>query len=142
MVISWGDMMLRKILAMVCILISIFCCGCSKIFATFPSAQPGTTWSTDDGKVSFYVGKKTGDPIYGYIETQDGPVEIILVMSKQVSYIGIEYLDSAPEIDDDSIKHAVEIWHYSDYSNDSIEITVFKSEYFDVGQKLVLFRRL
>lgn len=55
----------------------------------YPRAQTNTVWETKDGSVMFRVGANETDPVYGSAETEDGPVEFRVSISRQVS--GVEF---------------------------------------------------
>lgn len=132
---------MKKLLILFCFLLILTTfTGCPKPFLKVPTDYPGSTWSTEDGKVYFTVYDQSGTA-YGYIETADGPVEIAVCISPLTSPILIYHADDARKLEEGAVGiQSVEIWHYSKCTKDKMVATVTVAKYFEEGQKLVFYR--
>lgn len=144
--ITWGEAMkLKNIILWVCIVVmfSTTFSGCipRRYYVSHPSDQTNTFWSTEDGKVYFYVDDTASSPIYGYIETSEGPIEIAIYMSSLTSVIEVAYADDARNSKEGEPIPSFAIWSYSEYDDSSMVVTVAETKYLDVGQELVFYRK-
>ena len=87
---------LLKVLSLFLIM-SILLTGCQSPFWSnrYPGGQANSVWSTKDGNVVFYIGDDEMDPVYGYIQTTDGIIEIEISMSPMVTFVEAYYAADA-----------------------------------------------
>ena len=84
--------MKKRIMCLWICAILILLCGCKPlphIVARHPTSQPGTTWATADGKISFHIDADFRGRCHGIIETENGSLEIVFSLTTTVSLVNI-----------------------------------------------------
>ena len=109
-----------------------------------PTSQPGTTWSTDDGKVTFCVDSSdTLSPVCGVVKTEDGDVEIVVSMSTNISFVEISFGDAYKAQKDDQPVVSFAHGQGKTNSKDEFVIEIASAEcFFETGEMLVFHKRI
>ena len=126
-------------LCIIVLIVTLHGCVSPYMKANIPCNQPGTTWSTEDGTVVFYV-EEDRSFVHGYIQTEDGKVEVVITMSHLTSDLHISYKDdfySAAE--DDPVPHFA-LWKYSKVQKDVFVVEVLHSVFFQSGDILTFYK--
>ena len=116
--------------------------GCPSQFVAqnHPTAQKGTTWVSEDGKVCFAI--DPGEyltPSYGTVKTENGPVEIVIGMGPQTTYVDIMMAD---DFDINKILNSFAKGQSDVDGEDEFVITITSScnDIFEVGEVLVFHK--
>ena len=104
-----------------------------------PSDQPGTTWRTEDGTVVFSV--KEYDPSgYGYIQTEEGKVDIVISMGMTTSMILISYADEHANTGENQPIPTFARWTTESVRKNTFVVRVNETVYFEPGQLLTFHK--
>lgn len=116
--------------------------GCPSQFVAqnHPTAQKGTTWVSEDGKVCFTI--DPGEyltPYFGTVKTENGPVEIVIGMGPQTTYVDIMMAD---DFDINKILNSFAKGQSDVDGEDEFVITITSScnDIFEVGEVLVFHK--
>ena len=126
--------------AVIAISLGIIAYNKQNTYMNHPSAQPQTTWVTEDGKVELHFQGTVG---HGTILTEDGPVAVAVSTSVQVTEIQIYHENEYQQmIAGDQPMGFGFAQGWGDVKNDHkfvIEITS-ADKYFEAGEKLVFYK--
>ena len=116
--------------------------GCPSQFVAqnHPTAQKGTTWVSEDGKVCFAI--DPGEyltPSYGTVETENGPIEIVLRMSTHTTIVDVIMAD---DFDINKLLDPFAVGQGDVDGEDEFVITITSScnDIFEVGEVLVFHK--
>ena len=115
--------------------------GCTSFYLRnrHPSDQPGTTWRTEDGSVVFSV--KEYDPSgYGYIQTEEGKVDIVISMGMTTSMILISYAEDHANLEELQPLPTFARWDTESVRADTFVVKVIETVYFEPGQILTFHK--
>ena len=84
--------MKRSIMFVGCLLYVVcMLCSCRGLNAkNYPQNQPGTVWSTEDGKMIFYLDEETSN-VHGHIMTDEGTVDVVIAMNWTDPFVRITH---------------------------------------------------
>ena len=115
--------------------------GCTSFYLRnrHPSDQPGTTWRTEDGSVVFSV-KENGPSGYGYIQTEEGKVDIVISMGMTTSMILISYAEDYANLEELQPLPTFARWDTESVREDRFVVKVIETVYFEPGQLLTFHK--
>lgn len=125
------------------LMICVFLQGCESPLVAFrhPAPQSHSIWSTEDGSVVFCVGATEIDPIYGTIETSDGPVPIAITMSTLTDGVSFYYEEDKQNWDNDNIPESLADGFGKVISRKEYKIEITSADiFFESGQVLTFYR--
>ncbi len=128
-----------KKLAVTLIAILLLCtCGCVNpfLYGRYPSDQPGTTWATQDNKVSFSIPEDKTNPILGHIRTVETDVQVQFHMSVITPTVYITY----QVYGEGDVVIPDETWHPTCTRKNKFVVEIEESNYFEKGEKLVFYK--
>ena len=146
----WGDLVMKKTWFCLILLMCLILQGCpSPLTANnHPTSQKGTEWVSENGKVRFAI--NPGEyvaPSYGTVETENGPVEIVISMSTHVTYVGVMMAEDfdvmmAEDFDGEKIFKPFAKGQGDVNGKDEfvVRITSSNNEIFEVGEILVFHK--
>ena len=140
--------MVMAVFAAILILVSLGSCSrCSRVLP-LPTEQTYTKWESEDGRIVLYVDGESwffgtiayngqNIDVYASISVYGGDMDIIPILT----YDGIEFNRGWDQIIE---PRRLEFWRYkynpSPEKNNKIDIMVEETTYFEVGQKIVMWR--
>lgn len=131
---------IATLLTVVAVFLGIMVYNKENRYNNHPSQQPRTTWATEDGKVELYFHGHVG---HGTIQTAEGPVEVAVRTSVQITRVEFYYEDEYQQmIASDQPMGAGFAQGWSNVKNNHkfvIEITS-ADQYFEAGEKLVFYK--
>ena len=129
-----------KTFCLLCLVITVCISlqGCKSPFLTYryPGGQYNSVWSTEDNSIVFHIGNSLADPIYGTIETEDGPEEIVISMSDYVLTVAFYHKEDGITSGSDFAHGYGKVISRKEYQ---IEIDSADA-YFESGQVLTFYR--
>lgn len=150
-VIIWGEFMKKheKVLLVLIIgIVLVFLIGfifliTSRLYYYYyleirPSGQENTTWSSEDGKILLYVDKGSNSRIY--FEQDDTFIQCYFVSSRGYSasvYCWEAYVNERLGLYQE--EH-YETWNYSKVRKDTFTITVEKTTFLKIGDKITFYK--
>lgn len=113
------------------------------LFAPHPTEQPGTIWSTTDGRVSICIPNKDaplGTIPYGTIKTEGNTVDLVFAMSNHAGCVAVFF----PE-DHNALGHGVpvdyiEFWTEVSIWENCFVVRVQNTTYFEENTELVFYK--
>ena len=120
--------------------------GCANpyLMRTCATCQKGTTWTSEDGRITFFVDENDSVtavcPVFGTIETEDGTIEVAIFMDYLDFDIGVSAADHPGLFDDDPLNPCEEVWRYSEAQTHSFVIEVVDGYYLKTGEIIQFYR--
>ena len=138
LLICVGCILLTTI-ATIAIMLGMIAGNKQNIGINHPAEQPGTTWTTENGEVTFYV---NGDIGHGTIQSNNGPVQIAVKMSPLTSEIRIYYEEEYQQmVSNQPIGFGFAQGQGIVRNNRKFIIKITSAnEHFEVGEKLVFYK--
>ena len=125
----------RKFIIFICVLVSLtlFLTACPSPFAfgKHPTEQPGTTWRSSDGRVTFYI--HADKSVTGTIIAGEDTIDIELSMWNLETGIGVYMSDDRSAV-------PVEEWQSQVISDSEFHVTVVRAKYLEQNETLVFYR--
>lgn len=119
--------------------LGVVACNKQNVRTNHPSEQRSTTWATENGEMEFYVNGGIG---HGIIQTENGPVPIVIQMSTLISEVRIYHEEEYQQMLNSQSMGFGFAQGWGIVRNNHkfvIEITA-ADEYFAVGKKLVFYK--
>lgn len=139
--------MKKWMLSITALLMAIMLSGCPnpRVAEYCATSQKGTTWQSEDGRITFYVDEDVQGqavcPVFGTVETEDGPVEIAIFMTYLDNGVEITPADD-PAAHDPTIGHyPLEFWRYTKVQEKTFQIEVIDGYYLETGE-IIKFHRV
>lgn len=136
----------REIMILPCVLLTVVLLS---IFIHFlmpglhPTEQPGTTWSTKDGTIVFFVPDKDaplGTVPYGTVKTDNGIIDVVFAMSNLAGGVDVYTPEDYTMLQNKEIAFPVEFWTEVSVQTDCFVVRVISTIYFEEGQEIVFFK--
>lgn len=108
-----------------------------------PTEQPGTTWATKDGMVTFHVPDESaplGTPSYGTIRTGEDTIEVAFAMSNLAGTVGAYTPEDYAKLQNGEIAFSFEVWTEVSVKTYRFVVRVNRTTYFVEGQELVFYK--
>jgi hypothetical protein len=138
----WGDLVMKKTWFCLILLLCLVLQGCpSPLTANnHPTSQKGTEWVSENGKVRFAI--DPGEyltPYYGTVETENGPVEIVISLSTHVTLVDFVLAEDF-DIEKPLVTFARGQGDVNGKDEFVVRITSSNNEIFEVGEILVFHK--
>ena len=92
-------------------------------YRNHPSKQPGTTWRTEDDKIVFTISKEDGHG-YGVMQTEDGSVEVVLLIGLPTAPIHVCYASQIAQLPENEPVTPFAEWKIMSYRHNRFEVKV------------------
>ena len=104
--------------------------------------QPGSKWVSKYGTIEFVIGSEDEPyPAYGIIQTDEGPVELVFLISPLVTFSNIAFADDYRTLKDSELLQSFACGEGVVKREDKFVLTITNAEYFfESGQKIVFYR--
>ena len=108
-----------------------------------PTEQPGTTWSTEDGAVTFHIpdhNAPLGTPTYGVINSNNDTINVAFAMSNLAGVVGAYTPEDYTKLQNGEVAFSFETWTEVSIKENRFVVRVTSTTYFNEGQELVFFK--
>lgn len=132
------------IIVLALVLIALIIVGINELTpGLHPAEQPGTTWSTENGTVTFHIPDHSdplGTPAYGVIISDNDIINVAFAMSNLAGVVGAYTPEDYTKLQNGEIAFSFETWTEVSIKTNRFVVRVTSTTYFDEGEELVFFK--